>query len=534
MSLTERICSTVGPLQKEEAAILSEVESEYSDHLHRPESRIKRRECRGSFLLELLKILADDPSRIIIFLPNLRLCSQFKATSLRIEKSVLIPGLQADETLCLDQCAIRHLDLSNGIFPSLYMRGAMIEGELILEKSRISGVLDLTAARIGSTLNLNGSVMTIDCAVEHAAENAGDTAQTDTSNARREQYDRIEMSSLLDARIGGSLRMNRARMDRKLRMTNAKIEGDVDLWGLEFQDVGDLENGLICSNCEIGEKLVLTQARCDGNTRIVLDYSRMRILQFGKDKSQWPAGGRISLEGTTFDALAFIERQKKGETLTVFDKDLTIALLKRNGPAFYRQPWRQAAHSMRQKGYAEEGLEIMVSMEKEAERVDAEQHRARLHKSGLTFFERILLTGRRIRRTLSTSLWWFADYGYRPEKTFWSLLVLLLVNIGANAAIMVWHQDALVPALEEVYLHEAADPWNGTPTEYPRFRPIVYALDTLVPALDLGQENAWQPNWNNTFGIIYGFYLYLGHMFFGLLLIGVLVAGITKRLTDDL
>lgn len=176
----------------------------------------------------------------------------------------------------------------------------------------------------------------------------------------------------------------------------------------------------------------------------------------------------------------------------------------------------------------------MVAMEKEASKVETEQHRSRLAESGLTFGERLSLSRRRLRRAISNGLWWFADYGYRPEKTLWTLLALLALNIGINTAILYWKQDTLVPASEEVYLHEDQDPWRGTPKEYPNFNPLVFALDSLIPALDLGQETAWQPNWKNPWGIAYAIYLYVIHMFFGLLLIGVLVAGIGKRLSDDI
>jgi len=131
-------------------------------------------------------------------------------------------------------------------------------------------------------------------------------------------------------------------------------------------------------------------------------------------------------------------------------------------------------------------------------------------------------------------LWWLADYGYRPEKTLWTLLTLLLLNIGLNLVILYWQQDAIVPALEEVYLQDDKDPRKGTPRGYPSFNPLVFALDTLIPALDLGQENAWQPKWKNPFGIAYAIYLYIVHMFIGLLLIVVLVAGISKRLSDEI
>ena len=182
----------------------------------------------------------------------------------------------------------------------------------------------------------------------------------------------------------------------------------------------------------------------------------------------------------------------------------------------------------------EEALEIIVDMEREDSRVESAQHRARLKESGLTFRERISLGIRLVHKAISNSFWWFADYGYRPEKTLWTLIALLIINIGLNYSILHWQQDPLIPASEESYLQEDSDPWIGTPREYPSLNTIIFALDTLIPALDLGQETAWQPNWRNTFGIAYALFLYIVHIFFAFILIGMLVAGIGKRLSDDI
>ncbi len=534
MNLQEQLIARIGSLEHNESDILESLGEVFSDHVRAPESNQTTRSCRGEFLAEVLKILADDNDRMAITIPNIRLVSPLNATSLKTDKTVIFHRIQSEHPIHFSQCDFNQLDLSEGNLTSLVARGIHVQRDLVLKGVRISHILDLSIARIGGTLNLQDSVLTIPGSASEASNNAGDTAQEESGQTRREEYSRFEMGSMLDIRIDGSFRLCNARIDRKLRMTNARVGGDVDLWGVEFQDVGDLENGLICTNCEIGEKLILSESRCDDNTRIALDYTRLRIIQFGRDQDNWPRKNQISLEGTTFEAFAFIQRQKKGEALNIFDTDLTIAILKRNGPGFYRQPWRQAAQSIRQKGYGEEALEIMVAMEREASQVEVKQHRARLKESGLSPFKRLALIGRRFRRSISNSLWWFADYGYRPEKTLWTLLTLLLLNIGLNLVILYWQQDAIVPALEEVYLQDDKDPWKGTPREYPSFNPLVFALDTLIPALDLGQETAWQPNWKNPFGIVYAIYLYIVHMFFGLLLIGVLVAGISKRLSDEI
>ena len=105
----------------------------------------------------------------------------------------------------------------------------------------------------------------------------------------------------------------------------------------------------------------------------------------------------------------------------------------------------------------------MVAMEREDSRVESAQHRARLKESGLTFRERISLGIRLASKAISNSLWWFTDYGYRPGKTLWTLIALLIINIGLNYSILHWQQDPLVPASEESHLQEDSDPWIGTP-----------------------------------------------------------------------
>ena len=541
LEVTNRVRERMEPLQYQEEDILKACKSALSPQLSINASAAKHRTCRPEFVVALLETVAEHGSVAQpVVLSRLRVKSDLDLTGFRTEHSVYLPGLEVEGRVCLNQSSWAYLDMSGARARSLIAIGINVRGDLNLSGAIIPDHVNLERARVGGNLDFRKGVFTVDGAApnEEHPEIAGSTGQDETEHrrkaARRESYKRSEAMSLYGAGIDGSLLFCDTRMDRRIRMTNARVGRDVDLWGVEFQDLGELENGLVCSNCEIGEKLVFTHTRCDDATRIVLDYSRMRILQFGKSQADWPRAGRISLEGTLFEALVFMEPQKAGHALDVFDKDRTIQLLRRNGPAFYRQPWRQAAHTLNEKGYHEEALEILVSMERESGRVEQQQHRDKVCAPDCGILRACRLRVLRVRRVVVRGLWRFADYGYRPEKTLWTLFALLLLNIGLNVLIVCQYQPALVPAVTDVYLLESSDPWQGTPPEYPAFNPVVYALDTLIPPLDLGQARAWQPNWQDTWGKRYAWYLYLGHMFCGLLLIGVLVAGITKRLTINL
>lgn len=283
MNLEERILASVDTLELDEQAIVQSLNAPFSDQIDRSDSKGPLQSCRGSFLVELLKAALSDEDRIAIRIPNIRLVSEMKATSLKTEKTVSLPNLVSEFPVCFDQCAFGQLELVGAQLHSFLARGFRSESDLVLRSSRISHVLDLSIARIGGTLDLKNAILTVPGSIEEATQHAGDTAQSESGAVRREAYPRFEMGSLVDVQIDGSLRLCNARIDRKIRMTNARIGGDVDLWGAEFQDIGEMENGLICTNCEIGEKLVLSESRCDDKTRIALDYSRMRILQFGRD-----------------------------------------------------------------------------------------------------------------------------------------------------------------------------------------------------------------------------------------------------------
>ena len=66
---------------------------------------------------------------------------------------------------------------------------------------------------------------------------------------------------------------------------------------------------------------------------------------------------------------------------------------------------------------------------------------------------------------ISNSLSWFADYGYLPEKTLWTFLILFLPDLVLNLAIRHRQQNAISWALEEVYLQDDKDPWTEEPSD---------------------------------------------------------------------
>ncbi len=449
--------------------------------------------------------------------------AQLNLEFLRQDKGLLLLDCLVEGDLILTNAQLEELDLSGTTLDRLLGKSLQVNGNLLLEGSRVRERVDLESCSVGGNLSFNKAKLS--AATSDAKEEKrerGPVAQGDPRTVRRESYRRDEMVFLWGARIAGSLRFSGAGSNRKIRMTNAHVEGDVDLWGASFTDDGKEENGLIATNCQIGEKFIITNVTFSENSRLALDYSRVRVLQAERDSVLWPRAQHLSLEGFFFDALTFPQRQTGAET-TVFDEELTIAWLKRNGPAFYRQPWLHAARSFRDKGYRSEATKIMIAMEKESDRVERAFGPGERARPGL------------IRRTASRlirSLWWFADYGHRPQKVLWPIVILILANAVTNYVLIKVHPAAFVTQSQDIMMAEHDPDPNSLP-EHPLFDSLTFAIDTFVPGLEFGQETAWQPNWHDQVGRFYALYLYLFHMTAGLVLTGVLVAGVTKKLTEE-
>src|SRR6185503_21310899 len=64
-------------------------------------------------------------------------------------------------------------------------------------------------------------------------------------------------------------------------------------------------------------------------------------------------------------------------------------------------------------------------------------------------------------------------FGYRPARALWWLLAVLALSTG-------WY--AVAGPLRAV-----------KPDETPTWDPLLYSLDLLVPLVDLGHEQAWDP-----------------------------------------
>ncbi|CAE7678431.1 unnamed protein product [Symbiodinium necroappetens] len=177
----------------------------------------------------------------------------------------------------------------------------------------------------------------------------------------------------------------------------------------------------------------------------------------------------------------------------------------------------------------------------------------------------------RMYRDRPVARWWrfFAGvtvrYGYQP---FRAVLLLILLLAGSTAVFNdAYHNDAVYPTLAKFQMHTRDDGppgladtllWSGAqsvadpamlsgkvmPPTYPRFDPLVFAVDTVISPISLGQQDFWYLRsdevgvyeacafWSLDCTSVYRAYFYL-HVLLGHLLVILIALSPTSLLRLD-
>ncbi len=194
--------------------------------------------------------------------------------------------------------------------------------------------------------------------------------------------------------------------------------------------------------------------------------------------------------------------------------------LKVPGVPFHPQPYQQLAKFYRETGHRHEAREILVT--KEIEQRKATRNAIR---EGTSRTESWLIPDASV---LLSLIWdWaarlVAGYGYKPWLSLWWLLGMIVIvwtvacftwnagDFAPNSAIVLTSPEWKALAdLPEVYtslsdeskrmIVEDMAPthlWSEVHApgkDYETFYSFAYALDVVVPVLDLGQTDAWAPS----------------------------------------
>jgi hypothetical protein len=210
-----------------------------------------------------------------------------------------------------------------------------------------------------------------------------------------------------------------------------------------------------------------------------INLSNAKVGSLDDQAEGWPDGVELILDGFEYGNIV-------GGNYA--DSDKKIEWLRKQKKAhlevdFRPQPWGQLAECLRAKGHVRSANKILIARERH--RIKANAIKAKPIDKRYKLFKSNF-------QLIKNKLWSFTDYGYSPQKSLYGMLFMWVVG---TITFSVGHQfDLIVPADPRLYLDDRYvenEQWKID--EYPKFQALVYSLDTLVPVLNLHQEENWHP-----------------------------------------
>lgn len=419
-----------------------------------------------------------------------------------------------------------------------FLRAFLLEREtdidprgLRLKRALIEGQLDLSFAQLNRPLMFEQCVWWNVVNVRFACLPSLWLAQC-----------RLRKGLLADGlRVGGSVFLNRARVWGEIRLLGVAISGNLECEGARFFNRGGtalnannikiagsmflrgaaIDGEINLLGAEIGASLECDEARLNNPTGVVLYLDRMKVAGDVFLRGNISIQGEVVLDGTSVDGLFDFRPEKESqipelslvgaklntwsyspeglnavtqlrldgwvyEKLLSSNNDDTHCDMRKRLPrdAFFKpQPYTQLAKALKADGHEDTARKVMI------ERQDALREvtpRWSLPWVWLSFQKMA------------------AGYGYRPLFTLRWLLALWLLGATIfgvadypSTRNTAFSERLMVPARLGTFRNGAdAKPKDAVkvPSHYPRFEPLVYSLDALVPFLDLQQEEYWLPN----------------------------------------
>ncbi|MFG1806619.1 oxidoreductase [Streptomyces sp. NPDC049040] len=430
------------------------------------------------------ELLLDGPPAVPGRVTALKLAGVRISGRLMLAGGTVTPYVQLDdclldEQLMLQECRIGSMRLVRCRLPRLEAARLQVGGDLHLPQCLITGGVRLSDAHIGTDLLLNQLTVRRGRAAQAIAADGLTVGQ----DVDAELIDISGEFSLRSARIGGRLSLRGATLRNpagRQALNAARIAVEHTLYlsggwnarggggsstppeGVSVRDF-TCHGGLRLDDGRFGNAVIISRARfeLDGEQQVslrriqtpelcftlprapegVVVLSGARVGKLTDARGAWPAPGRLRMTGFGYDTLT---------PLAEFPLRDRLAWLQAATPEFRPEPYERLAAALRAAGEDAEAREVLLARQ------------------------------RRRRETLPPAgrVWgWLQDitvgYGYRPGRAAVWMAVL-------------WAMGATYFALHHV--PAAADPGGYRP----HWSPALYALDLLLPVIDLGQDNAWR------------------------------------------
>jgi hypothetical protein len=266
------------------------------------------------------------------------------------------------------------------------------------------------------------------------------------------------------------------RADGEFRLIGARIGGRLSCGGAIFSNPdGHTLNG---DHMAVGGLLLLLPAAPPQGI-VALTHARVGVLVDAQET--WPAA--LRLDGFVYDAIRASPEVTVEQRLDWLERDLD---------GYSPQKYEQLAGAYRRTGQEQEARAVAIAKQRARRQV-------------------LSRPGRLWSRLLGVTV----GYGYQPWRALWWLAGFVTVGAVLFANAYPSATTATTPA-----------------GQLPVFQPVVYALDVLLPVVDLRQEEFWIPDAAQPWGWLFlgWFWLSIGA---GWILTSVVAAAVTGLLRTD-
>ena len=395
----------------------------------------------------------------------------------QVEPYMELHGCRFDQEVLLPEARMTTLRMVDCAIPRLEAARLHTEGDLHLPRCRVQNGIRLTDAQIGTDLLLNQAVVYRD---RHGRSIMGDglTVGQDLTAELMESHGEL---SLRGAQVGVSLSLRGSRLiqthgHRALNAPQMTVERSL------YMTPGDAANPVLTSGATPARGTRVQRFECRGGVRLddgrfgdAIDMTQARFVLESEQE--------LSMRRIQTPELRFLgERPERGavvlsgaRVVTLIDRSASwprVGGLRLNGFNYENL----VAH-----GYFSLSLRLewLAAATPEYNPEPYEKLAAVLRNSGEDAdARRVLLEKQRRRRAtlpLAAKLWgyaqdWTVAYGYRPGRA-----ALWMAVIWAASAVAFSHAS-----------HRPVDP-----EEHPTWNATLFALDLLLPVIDLGQQGYW-------------------------------------------
>ncbi|MGY1582465.1 oxidoreductase [Streptomyces sp. MN13] len=429
-------------------------------------------------------LLLDGPPALAGRVSSLKLSGVRISDTMDLSGGTVVPyveltGCRFEREVRLPEARFSTVRLVNCSVPRLEAARVHTEGDLHLPRSRFLGGMRLTDAHIGTDLLLNQAIVYRD---RSGRSIAGD-GMTVGQDLQAELLESHGEMSLRGATVGVSLSLRGARLrnpygrlalnapqltvERTLYLTPAgvgslQLSGRTPAQGTRIQRF-ECQGGLRLDDGRFGDAVDFDGARLvldddqelslrrvqvpelrflgDGPQRGKVVLSGARVVNLVDRASSWPGPGRLHMPGFTYENLV-----PQGPFPLAERLEWVAAATAEYNP----DPYERLASVLRAGGEDEDAREVLLAKQ------------------------------RRRRETLppAAKFWgyaqdWTVAYGYRPGRA--AVWMAVLWAAGSLAFAYAGQPEAAGGGA-------AKPPWN----------PALFALDLLLPVIDLGHAGGWQ------------------------------------------